>query len=173
MRTSAVTLNESTSMPLWWVLQCREQWGPRKSLKLHKGQCLFEVLPLIVLVVMRDTPDSPSSKISSPFLAQGTFTSFRANWSFFTSFYAMSEACWATICDLLEVLSIPKYRVWSYWDRYFRYSSTSNATLTPSFSDTLSRTICSSISTIQNPQLFSSFCAVAILTALNLKACAL
>ena len=100
------------------------------------------------------------------------FTSFQANPSFFTSFYALPETCWAIICDILEVPSIPKYRVWTNWDRYFRYYSISNAVLTPSFSDTLSRTICSSISTAQNPQLYSSFCAAAILSALSLKDCA-
>ena len=64
-----------TSMPLWCLLQCREQWGPRTSLKLHKGQCLLEVLPLTVLVVMRDISDFSSSSLFPPW---GTFSSSKA-----------------------------------------------------------------------------------------------
>ena len=54
----------------------------------------------------------------------------------------------------LKLPSVPKKIVCVYRDKYFQYSSASNFTLTPSSSETFSRTICSNISTSQNLKLY-------------------
>ena len=56
-----------TSILLWCLSQCREQFRPGTSSKLHRGQCLSTCLPLVVLVVLvvrTEISDFPSSRFS-------------------------------------------------------------------------------------------------------------